>query len=365
MNLLVLSSNEKVVAESTSNKNYEKFLKFKNNAYVRFVFKKIIFYLIILYVALSLIWLIPRLIPGDPLNAIFSSSGSGSGQWQAQRKAELRKFYGLDKPLLDQYISYWINLLHFDLGYSFELVKIRVTTIIWPAFYMTMLLVIPVLFIGFFLGNYIGSKAAVYKGPKSKSIYYLSITLQSAPYYWTALLAMIFFFYLASDFSINLYPPVSTWNQLSLSWLFSHPLNFLQHYIIPFTIMLIFSTGGWATGMRAMMLYELDSPYLLYAKQLGFKKSKIEAYARRNAILPQVTGLNLRLNELIGATLIVEYVFSYPGLGSIIVESATSQNYPLIIGSFIVIILVTVIGNFLLDILYGLIDPRIRTGSRS
>ena len=129
--------------------------------------------------------------------------------------------------------------------------------------------------------------------------------------------------------------------------------------------MLLFSTGGWATGMRAMMLYELDSPYLLYSKQLGFRKSLIEAYARRNAILPQVTGLNLRLNELIGATLIVEYVFNYPGLGRVIVESATSQNYPLIVGSFIIIILVTVLGNFLLDILYGLIDPRIRTGTRN
>lgn len=343
--------------------NYDKFIELIHNTYIRFVFRKIIFYIIILFVALSLVWFIPRLLPGDPLNSIFSSSGTGTGQWQDQRKAELRKFYGLDKPLLDQFISYWQNLLQFNLGYSFSQVKITVLDSIMPAFYLTMMLVIPVLIVGFFLGNYIGSKAAVYKGTKSKSIYYLGVTFQSAPYYWTALVAMILFFFFDDQLKANIFP--SKWYLLSLNYFFQNPIVFLEHYIIPFIVMLLFSTGGWSTGMRAMMLYELDSPYLLYSKQLGFKKSLIEAYARRNAILPQVTGLNLRLNELIGATIIVEYVFNYPGLGRIIVESATSQNYPLIVGSFVVIILVTVIGNFLLDILYGLIDPRIRTGTRN
>ncbi len=340
-----------------------KFLGLTSNAYLRFVLRKMVFYIIVLFVSLSLVWLIPRLVPGDPLNSIFSSSGVGTGQWQAQRKAELRQFYGLDKPLLDQFISFWANLLQFNLGYSFSQVKITVLDSIMPAFYLTMMLVIPVLIVGFFLGNYIGSKAAVYEGKTSKSVYYLGITFQSAPYYWTALVAMLLFFFFDDQLKADVFP--SKWYLLSLDYFFKNPIVFLEHYIIPFTVMLLFSTGGWATGMRAMMLYELDSPYLLYAKQLGFKKTLIEAYARRNAILPQVTGLNLRLNELIGATIIIEYVFNYPGLGRIIVESATSQNYPLIVGSFVVIILVTVVGNFLLDIFYGLIDPRIRTGSRN
>ena len=343
--------------------SFEKIYSFTKNTYLRFVIRKFFFYIIILFVALSLVWLIPRLLPGDPLNALFSSSGTGTGQWQAERKAELRKFYGLDKPLLDQFISFWVNLLHFNLGYSFDQVRITVLDSIMPAFYLTMMLVIPVLIIGFFLGNYIGSKAAVYKGKKSKSIYYLSVTFQSAPYYWTALLAVILLFFFDDQLKADIFP--SKWYLLSLDYFFKNPIVFLEHYIIPFTVMLMFSTGGWSTGMRSMMLYELDSPYLLYAKQLGFKKSLIESYARRNAILPQVTGLNLRLNELIGATIIIEYVFNYPGLGRIIVESATSQNYPLIVGSFVIIILVTVIGNFLLDVLYGLIDPRIRTGTKN
>ena len=181
-------------------KLYTNFLKFINNAYVRFVFKKIIFYILVLFVALSLVWLIPRLLPGDPLNNIFASTGAGSGQWQEARKAELRAFYGLDKPLSDQFISYWNSLLHFDLGYSFDQVRITVISVLLPPFYLTMMLVLPVLFLGFFLGNYIGSKAAVNKGLRPKLAYYFGITFQSAPYYWTALLAMLFFFSLSIIF---------------------------------------------------------------------------------------------------------------------------------------------------------------------
>ena len=337
------------------------FQKIKENLYLRFVLRKFFFYLIILFVALSITWLIPRLIPGDPLNYLFQNTGTSGSAWVIRRKAELREFYGLDLPLYQQFINFWQNLLHFDLGYSFEEVEIPVLDRIAPFFWMTIILVVPVLIIGFFLGNYIGGKAATSEGPLSKIIYYIGVSLQSAPYYWTALGTMIIFFLIDDTFGIYFYP--SKWRVLSIDYLFQHPLIFLNHYIIPFGVMLLFTTGGWSTGMRAMMLYEMDSPYLLYSKQLGFKKSLIEAYARRNAILPQVTGLNLRLNELIGVTLIVEYVFQYPGLGKILIESAQSRNYPLIIGSFAVIILITVIGNFLIDILYGFIDPRIRSGS--
>ena len=185
MILMVTSSQTNTDTTQIPKNIKNKLRKLVNNSYLRFVVRKFIFYLIILFVALSIVWLIPRLVPGDPLNVLFGQSGSGSGDWISIRKAELREFYGLDKPLLDQYISFWTNLLRFDLGYSFEQVKISVVDSVLPAFYLTMMLVIPVLIIGFFLGNYIGSKAAVSKGSRSKVIYYLGITLQSAPYYWT------------------------------------------------------------------------------------------------------------------------------------------------------------------------------------
>ena len=341
---------------------WKKFVKLSNNANLRFVFKKFIFYLVILFFALSLVWFIPRLSPINPLDAIAVSSGSGS--WVTARKAELTKFYGLDQPLWDQYLTFWWNLIHLNLGFTFDVTPSPLIDTIFPSFILTMILVIPVLILGFIIGNYIGSKAAINKGKGTKLTYYLGVFFQSAPYYWTALGLMIIFFYIQFELNKTIIPkdlPHIT----DFHYDISHPINFLKMYSIPFFIMLLFSTGGWSTGMRAMMVYELDSPYLLYAKQLGSKKSLIESYARRNAILPQVTGLNLRFNELVGATLIVEYVFTYPGLGTLIVRSAQNYNYPLIIGSFIIIILAIVIGNFILDITYGLLDPRIRTGKRS
>ena len=340
----------------------KKITKLSQNAYLRFVFKKFIFYCIVLFCALSLVWYIPRLDPTDPLLYLFNSSTTGS--WVQTRQAQLESYYGLDKPLFDQFIQYWWNLLHFDLGIQYDPVGSSVISSLMPSFILTMVLVVPVLFIGFFLGNYIGGKAASNKGIGSKFSYYFVVFFQSAPYYWTALGAILVFFWLNDTQGINLNS--TNWAFLTdFNYDLANPLEFLHMYLIPFIIMLLFSTGGWSTGMRAMMLYELDSPYLLYSKQLGFKKSLIESYARRNAILPQVTGLNLRFNELVGATLIVEYVFNYKGIGTLIVRSAQTHNYPMIIGSFVIIILATVIGNFLLDILYGLIDPRIRTGKRS
>lgn len=339
-----------------------KIIKLSQNAYLRFVLKKFVFYLIVLFCALSLVWYIPRLDPTDPLLYLFNSGTSGS--WVQARQKELESFYGLDKPLFDQFLTYWWNLLHFDLGIQYDPVGSTVISAILPSFILTMLLVVPVLFIGFFLGNYIGGKAALNKGLGSKLSYYFVVFFQSAPYYWTALGAIIVFFWINDTQGINLNS--TQWAFLTdFNYDLAHPLDFLHMYLIPFIIMLLFSTGGWSTGMRSMMLYELDSPYLLYSKQLGFKKSLLESYARRNAILPQITGLNLRFNELVGATLIVEYVFNYKGIGTLIVRSAQTHNYPMIIGSFVIIILATVIGNFLLDIFYGLIDPRIRTGKAS
>ena len=359
---MVIKEEESTKISNVSQNYWKSFVKLTSNSYLRFVFKKFIFYLIILFFALSLVWFIPRLSPINPLDALVQSVGSGS--WVTARKAELTKFYGLDKPIWDQYLNFWWNLLHFDLGVEYSQVGTPVIEVIYPSFILTMILVIPVLILGFIIGNYIGSKAAINKGKGTKLTYYLGVFFQSAPYYWTALGLMIIFFYIQFELNTPIIP--RDWPHITdFQYDINHPIEFLKMYSIPFFIMLLFSTGGWSTGMRAMMVYELDSPYLLYAKQLGFKKSLIESYARRNAILPQVTGLNLRFNELVGATLIVEYVFTYPGLGTLIVRSAQNYNYPLIIGSFIIIILATVIGNFILDICYGLLDPRIRTGKRS
>ena len=136
----------------------------------------------------------------------------------------------------------------------------------------------------------------------------------------------------------------------------------LYHYALPFLTLFIIYVGGWATGMRSMVIHEMDSGYVRYGEQLGFRKSKLMSYAERNAILPQFTGLNLLFNALIGETAILEVIFGWPGVGRMMFDAVLSNDYPLIFGGFLVVMVVVILGNFLIDILYGFIDPRIRVG---
>jgi peptide/nickel transport system permease protein len=135
-----------------------------------------------------------------------------------------------------------------------------------------------------------------------------------------------------------------------------------RHYALPFLTLLIITTGAWATGMRSMTLYELDSGYILYARQLGFRNKKLVSYAKRNAILPQFTGLNINLNNLIGMTMIIEIVFRWDGLGSLTLDAVLARDYFMMLGTFLVTMVVVILGNFLVDLAYAFLDPRIRAG---
>jgi peptide/nickel transport system permease protein len=114
--------------------------------------------------------------------------------------------------------------------------------------------------------------------------------------------------------------------------------------------------------MRAMTIYERQSDYIYYSQQMGFTRNKLRKYAQRNAILPMITGVPAMFGSLIGQTMLVEYVFGWPGLGTLLFSSVQAVDYPLMQGIFVFAVLVVLIGNFLIDILYGFIDPRIRTG---
>ncbi|MFX1409900.1 MAG: ABC transporter permease [Promethearchaeota archaeon] len=330
-----------------------------NNSYLHFVLKKLAFYVLLVFIAVSLAFLIPRLLPGDPLASIFKppigATPEQLEQWYAER-AELRRYLGLDKPLLEQYISFWIDFLQFNFGESFSWHFAPVSEVVFIYLPYTLILVIPAIIVTFYLGNWIGAHIGFKKKKTNTFAYYLFIFLQSAPYFWVCL---IFFDIFILKYRIVPYNPTP---DLSLD-----PkviLALLKQYWLPFLTLIICFTGGWATGMRSMTIYELDSDYILFCKKLGFRDRRLRRYAKRNAILPQFTGLNLRFNELVGATLIVEWIFLWPGLGSLTYKAFLSYDYPLIIGTFIITILIIAIGNFIIDITYGFLDPRIKTGGK-
>jgi peptide/nickel transport system permease protein len=134
----------------------------------------------------------------------------------------------------------------------------------------------------------------------------------------------------------------------------------IVHYQLPFWSIVLVSIGGQAIGMRSMSIYELNTDYVKYARFMGIKDSKIVSYVFRNAMLPQVTGLALAIGTMVGGALIAEIVFSYPGLGTTLLSAIKGQDYPLISGVTMVITIMALVAVFLLDLLYGFIDPRIK-----
>ncbi|MEM2995278.1 MAG: ABC transporter permease [Candidatus Bathyarchaeia archaeon] len=326
-------------------------------SFMKFVAKKVVFYGFVAFVALNFAFFIPRITPGDPISRLIPPTAYVPGMNITAIREYYKKLWGMDKPLFpDQYLKFWGQVLTLDLGPRMGRQWPRpVAEAVMACLPYTFALVIPVLVVSFILGNWIGAKAAYMGGKWSELIYFYSVFSNRLPYFW---LLMVLVFLLARQ--AKLFPPVyleyPTW------WDFDVFIKMLRYWFLPFLSLFIVYLGGWATGMRAMVIHEMDSGYVRYAEQLGFKKKKVMSYAQRNAILPQFTGINLYLNALIGETAIVEMIYAWPGIGTLLYDAVTNFDSPTIIGCFIILMIVITFGNFLVDVLYGFVDPRIRIG---
>lgn len=319
--------------------------------FYKYVGKKFLYYLVAFFIAVSITFIIPRLLPNQ-IDIILPPPTNVNDPEYQRRLAELMDFFKIDKSPLEGLWDFWVDFFRFDFGPSMYYYPKSVVDIVVSRLPFTLVIVLPALFCSFFLGNWIGGRIGFSKGRKNTIMYYLLVALQSVPFYWFSLIILDFL-----GFKLDLWtgqpPPNFAWENF---------FTLFQMGLLPFLTLLICTTGGWATGMRAMTIYEMNSSYILYCEKLGFRKSKLQSIVQRNAILPQITGLNLRFSEFIGATLVIEKVFNWPGLGDITIIAFQKSDYTLIMGCFLVTILIILIGNFLIDILYGFIDPRIKTG---
>jgi peptide/nickel transport system permease protein len=334
--------------------------KLFRHPFLKFVVKKGIWYLIIAFIAFNLVFFIPRLKGEDPVEQMITTITPGEENRLKEQISTLKEYYGTGKPIEQQYVNFWSKLFSGDLGVSiatrFGYAGTPVSEIVLEALPYTLALVVPVLFVSFFLGNWIGARAAYIKTKRSEAVYFASVLGNVIPYMWFAMvLAFIF------SWNLKIFPLSGTFTHFPTPGLFSI-LDGLHHYLLPFFSLLVVCTGGWATGMRSMTLYELDGGYILYSRQLGFKDKRLISYAKRNALLPQFTGLNINLNNLISQTMVVEIVFGWKGLGLVGYNAAMSNDWTLLAGTFIVTAIVVILGNFLVDITYAYLDPRIRTG---
>jgi peptide/nickel transport system permease protein len=216
---------------------------------------------------------------------------------------------------------------------------------------------LPAILLSWFAGNWFGAFAARSKW-LDNTISPLGYILTATPYMWLGiLLAWVFgivlgIFPISGAYSYALRP--------QLSWTFIKSL--LHHWFLPFASLFLVKLGGWAIGMRNMIIYELEADYSHYLEALGAPRRLVRQYAFRNAILPQITGLALDLGIIVAGALATEIVFSYPGIGYLILGAIQNKDYFLIQGCFLFIIIAVLLANFIIDIVYVLVDPRTRTG---
>ncbi|MFM9281555.1 ABC transporter permease [Paenibacillus jiagnxiensis] len=329
------------------------------NAYGKYIFRKALWYLLTLIIAVSLNFFLPRMIEGNPVSMIVSEMTQGMTDSDTIKRVyeTFMAEFGVDQPLYIQFFIYIKNLFTGNLGTSFGLYPKQVTDILASAVPWTIGLQLPAILTGWLLGNILGAVAAYKKGVFDKVIFPVALFVNSIPFFTLAIIMLYVFaltlgwFPLHGGYDYQMVP------QLSLEFIGS----VIRHHTLPFLSIVLVTIGGQAIGMREMSIYELNSDYVLYSKLLGIRDSKIAKYVFRNAMLPQITGLALSIGTMVGGSLICEIVFSYPGIGTWLFTAIRQLDYPLISGCTLLIALSVLLANFTIDIIYGFIDPRIKS----
>jgi len=266
------------------------------------------------------------------------------------------ELFGTNKPVVEQFFIYMRNVIRGDFGYSISMYPRTVSDVLKSAIGWTICLQFPAIIVGWLIGNTLGALAAYLKGGFDKVLMPVSIFVSNFPAFGMAVILLVIFgvglewFPTSGGYGYDLIP--------NFSWEFMWSV--IVHYQLPFWSIVLIAIGGQAIGMRSMAIYELNADYVKYARFMGIKDRKIIRYVFRNAMLPQITGLALSIGTMVGGALVAEIVFSYPGLGYTLLNGVMGQDYPLISASTLIVTLMVLSANFIIEILYGVIDPRIK-----
>lgn len=325
----------------------------------RYLARKGAWYLGALIIALLLNFYLPRMIPGNPVDTIVSQLGRGGGASGDQLKLIYEHYmqeFGLDKPLWQQFFVYVNNLVHGNLGTSFAQYPASVNKLVAQALPWSIAIQLPAILIGWIVGNLLGALAAFKGGWFDRGAFVTSLFFSSMPYYCLAIILLYIF-----GVWLGVLPAGGAYS-LGLTPEFSGEFfgDAITYFWLPFWSLVLIFIGGQAVGMRSMAIYELGSDYVNYGRGLGLKDSTIVRYIFRNAMLPQITGLALSIGGLVGGALITELVFSYPGVGTLLFNAISQNDYPVIQAITMIITVAVLLANFAVEVLYGIIDPRIR-----
>lgn len=324
---------------------------------MRFLLRRLGFYLIALLVAVTINFLIPRMMAGDPVQIMFARF---QGRVNPEAMESLYNTFGFVRgPLHIQYLTYMGNLLQGNLGISVAFFPVPVSQVLGGALAWTLRLVGLATILSFIGGTVLGVYAAWRRGGFVDS-FVLPVTgiLNSFPYFWLAMVALYIFALGLGWFPLG----HAADDDILQNW--SDPnyvLSVVQHMLLPATTIVLTSVGGWLLGMRNNMIGVLAEDYITMAQAKGLSDRRVMlTYAARNAVLPSLTGFAMSLGFILGGALLTEIVFSYPGMGYTLLNAVNTRDYPLMQGIFLIITGAVLIANLIADLAYVVLDPRAR-----
>jgi peptide/nickel transport system permease protein len=326
--------------------------------YRRYFLNKAAWFAVTFVCAFLLNFILPRLMPGDPVAGIVARMAQGATNATGVQAIyrQYTELFHTNEPMLQQFFIYVKNVFHGDFGFSFSQYPRTVASVIQASLWWTVCLQFPAIIVGWLIGNTLGALAAYLKKGFDKVLMPVSIFVSNFPAFGMAVILLSVFgvtlkwFPTSGGYGFDMLP--------NFSWDFIWSV--IVHYQLPFWSIVLIAIGGQAIGMRSMAIYELNADYVKYSRFMGIKDRKIIGYVFRNAMLPQITGLALSIGTMVTGALVAEIIFSYPGLGSIILSAVTGQDYPLISAVTLIITLMVLIAMFAIDLIYGFIDPRIK-----
>jgi peptide/nickel transport system permease protein len=333
-------------------------------AYLRYLAGRLTLWALTIFVSVTIVFFVPRLVPGDPMTVLFAKLSSVAGRMGSSDLIEQYKHYfGLDQSLWVQYTSFLRELTRGNLGYSITSFPSEVGLLLRSALPWTIGLLTVTTLLSWVLGSVVGAVVG-WRGRKSpffQALVPVALVLYTTPYYILALILVFVFafllpiFPLSGAYSVGLQPAPTP----------RFALDVLHHSMLPALSIILVSLGWWFLSMRSLITGLRGEDYIVLAQAKGLTDRRIMwHYAFRNALLPQMTGLALSLGQVVGGALITEVIFAYPGVGWLIFNSIRGLDFPVIQGSVLMVTVAVATANLAIDLLYPVLDPRIRQAGR-
>jgi peptide/nickel transport system permease protein len=327
-----------------------------------YLIPRLIQYFLVIYIGLTIVFILPRLAPSDPVRRTIAQLRSmGSYLDPATMDSfieDLNEMYGLEGSMLEQYGAFWVRFIHGDFGVSFFQFPTPVNELIKTALPWTLSLLLVTTVISWTLGNILGGLAGYYSRSRwSRTLDTITMLIRPIPYYIFSFGLLLLLAYV-----FEIFPPgggTDIGRKIEFNW--PTLVDIFKHAFLPALSLIILGIAAWFQTMKLVVQNTNAENFVQYAKLGGVKQGRIVSrYVIRNAMLPQITVLALLFGQIFSGALITEIVFSYPGLGMLLYNAILTGDYNLIMGITALSIVAITTAILIIDLLYPLFDPRIR-----